>query len=321
MSVKTQPFLNWDQQVTVLREQYNIEVESPKSAIYTLKKYSYETLVDGYKQAFKKDQHSEKFIPGITIETLGVLQMLENRLSSELLQALLSIEKNIKSLFQYELAKKFGVQQNNYLRIDHYNASTCAQKRHLARLFHITQQKRHISQTLEDFQQQGNIPPWVLVNEMTFGQFQRWYAASPDAIREAVANGFCNDSNQKITLPFFEQALRFFLDFRNALAHGELIGQLCAKETITQSQLQAFYPEKLLPSCKQRQTKHTESDFYILFLLFGLFLKQSEKQIFKDQVLNLLRIFDSLLPINEEPMRHLLGNIPENMIERVEQIL
>lgn len=106
MSVRTQPFLNWNQQVTVLREQYNIEVESPKSAIYTLKKYSYETLVDGYRQAFKKDHHSEKFIPGITIETLGVLQMLENRLSSELLQALLSIEKNIKSLFQYEPAKK-----------------------------------------------------------------------------------------------------------------------------------------------------------------------------------------------------------------------
>lgn len=322
MTVKQQTFLSWYEQVQELNKEYNIHIESKKTAIHTLKKYSYETLVDGYKDAFSANNHSNKFLQGITIETLGVIQMLENRLSSELMQALLSIERNMKSLFQYELAKCFGVQQEDYLSLDHYNCQTYEQRHNLTRLFKKSRQKKHVSKTLQEHRANGNVPPWVLINEITFGQFQHWFMVSPVHIQQALVEDFQFSLESKaLELDFFQQSLRLLLDFRNGLAHGELVGRLRANKNLPLHFLQSFYTDNLIDYKRYQKGQAKSNDLFTLFLLLGIFLKQSERQIFKDQLLNLLKIFDSLIPLNTQPMRQLLGNVPNELLARLDKIL
>ncbi|MDF7637450.1 Abi family protein [Leuconostocaceae bacterium ESL0958] len=93
MDQNIHPFENWNEQLRILNEKHNILIESKQTAIQVLQDYSYYTLVNGYQNALEKEPGTELFIDGISIETLGLIHLVETRLSSELLHAIITIEK------------------------------------------------------------------------------------------------------------------------------------------------------------------------------------------------------------------------------------
>ncbi|MFC4761017.1 Abi family protein [Fructobacillus durionis] len=319
--IETTTFLDWERQLQSLQEQYNISIQKKDTALRTLKKYSFHNLIDKYQDSLRKGPDTETFIDGISIETLGVIQMLENRLASEILQAILSIEKNMKSVFQYELAQQFGTLESNYLSNVIYSKRGQLTKQVLHTLHHKNQQSKNVSKTLLAYRLSGNVPPWILIENISFGQFNCWFQISPTNIREKVMTDFFIPASiNEETLIAFQNTIDYLIDFRNGLAHGEAIVQIHSKAPLTLSYIRSFYEEEVITD-EEFNEGYGQQDFFGLLLVIGILLKQSERQIFKDQLINLLNIFDSLLPINEGPMRHILGQIPINIQQRVKKII
>lgn len=319
--VEPATFLDWDSQLKKLQEHYNISIQGIETAVRTIKKYSYYHLIEKYQDSLRKASDSDSFIDGISIETLGVIQMLENRLASEILQAIISIEKNLKSVFQYELANQFGLLEEEYLNPIHYSKKGQLTKQVLHTLRHKNQHSKNVSKTLLTYRRTGDIPPWILVENISFGQFNCWLQICSTDIKQAVMKDFFLPSSiNRETLTAFQNTINYLIDFRNGLAHGESIGQIRSKTSLKLAYIRSFYSETIL-SDEEFNRGYGQQDFFGLLLVIGTLLKQSERQIFKDQLVNLLNIFDSLLPINEEPMRRILGQIPINIMERFEKII
>lgn len=314
-------FLGWEEQLHELQKTYNLQIESKESALATLKKYAFHSLVQGYLPSLKDPKQPTRFMPGISIETLGVIQMIENRLSSELLQAIISIEKNMKALFQQAISKELGTKESDYLRPDPYLSWKTQRQQTLALFLEKTKKSQQVSSDLHRHRQTGNVPPWVLVNEISFGQFMHWYMMSPLPVKRLVVADFTMPfTEERQRLDCFKEALGFLVSFRNGLAHGTLIGQIRSKASLHYEQIQPFYEESVI-NLEEFTEGHGKRDFFGLLLVIGIFLKQSERQIFKDQLLNLLAILDTLIPLNQMAMRQILGNAPLNLLERVEKIL
>ncbi|MCK8617572.1 Abi family protein [Fructobacillus sp. M158] len=314
-------FIDWAGQIDLLQHHYNLQIESSESAILTIKKYSFQRLIHGYLPSLADPLNENRFMTDISIETLGVIQMLENRLSSELLQAIIAIEKNMKSLFQHAISAQLGSEEKDYLNPKHYLSWKTNRYQTLAALVNTARNDRQVSFQLKQSRKKQNVPPWVLIDEITFGQFMHWYMMSPLSIKEAVVEDFSLPfSNRQEQLGCFKEALTFLVSFRNGLAHGGLISQIKSKARLHFEHLRPFYSQ-IISEEEFNQAKIGQRDLFGLLLVIGIFLKQSERQLFKDQLLNLLAILDSLLPLNEPPMQRLLGNTPDRLIERVQKIL
>ncbi|MBS9335338.1 Abi family protein [Fructobacillus sp. M1-13] len=314
-------FLDWPEQIELLKA-HNLHIESETTALNTIQKYSFHALINGYLPALAKEDHPEQFIDGISIETLGVIQMLENRLASELLQAIISIERNVKSVFQHEISRQLGHDPKDYLQASHYRSRGVNRTNNLRMLDGVAKKSKALLKTIPYLQDEQPVTPWILINQISFGHCLNWYMMSEPTIKRRTVTHFdLPFEDEASRLEFFKDAMSYLVAFRNGLAHGRMIGQIKSRIPLHYHRLHVFYSESVLSKKEFQNDGYGQRDFFGLLLVIGVFLKQSERQIFKDQLQNLLEIFDTLLPLDERPMQNIFGGIPNALQERVEELL
>lgn len=323
MTQNRHPLKTWQEQVELLNSRHNIAVTSDISAQEVIKNYSYYTLVNGYQRALEKESDSEIFIDGINIETLGSIQLIESHISSDLLHHILTIEKKIKTIFQYEISEEFGELQNNYLNYTNYSTrERYDRKSTIKKVENVANNDHKVSKSLKKYRKEGNVPPWILVNDLTFGQLNRWYMVSPNKVRKNVVSEFILTSDmQEKSMESFELILQLLLDFRNGLAHGDVISKISSRAKIHYWIWKNFYGENVINIIEYEENNLGKSDLYALFLILGIFLSKVEKAILLSSLKGYLQTLDDILPINEAPMRRLLGGLPSNFIDRITIIL
>lgn len=115
------PFKSYEELISKLRDEKKLTIkqEDEEFVVSLLKKYSYFSLVSGYKSIFKAPDGT--YLPGTTINDILALYEFDDTLRDVFFHAIQIIEKNIKSLLSYSFTKEYGEAQIQYVTPANYD--------------------------------------------------------------------------------------------------------------------------------------------------------------------------------------------------------
>lgn len=182
-----------------------------------LKKYSYFNLVNGYKAPFKnKDGNYKK---GTSIKDIYSLYIFDDAFRHILMKYILIVELNVKSLLSYSFCEKFGENQSEYQNAMNYKY-TPNNQRDINELIQII--TKQINNAWKFFyvdhqkKKHNNIPLWVLIKTLTFGNMSKMYSLQQDCIKSDIAKEFPLIKENQLSI-----ILDILTRYRNVCAHNE----------------------------------------------------------------------------------------------------
>lgn len=210
-------FLTYQQQIEKLKSS-GLAIEDEEACARVLADIGYFPVVNGY-QSFFRDPSTRIYREGATFEDILALYKFDAELRGVIFPALLNVEAKIRSALAYEFCATYGERQGKYLDARCYATSKGA-KRVLPKLLNmldfIANKDASHAYLVYYRRSYGNVPLWVAVNAMTFGQISKMLMAIRDNEKARIAKRF-GIKNPK-ELSSFIRALALY---RNVCAHGE----------------------------------------------------------------------------------------------------
>lgn len=227
-------FLTYQQQLHKLQNDKGLTLTDPEYARNILQKISYYSLIGGYKALFKSPA-SGKYLYGVTFEEIVNLYYFDEHLRTTFLKYLLHVERQMKSMVSYYFCDKYGEKQQEYLDIKNYTV-TRRNARDVNRLIHSLQNAislpSHYSYITHHAATYNNVPLWVAMNAITFGQVSKFYQYVTNDIQSKISQQFENVTERQL-----HQFMRVLTSCRNVCAHGERLYSFSINETISDTRL------------------------------------------------------------------------------------
>lgn len=187
-------FFTYEQQIEKLSNEKQLIISDTDFAKDTLQKLGYFSLISGYKDLFKH-KPSGKYLYGVTLEEITAFYYFDEELRTFFLKYILHVERQLKSMLSYYFCEKYGEQQTAYLNVNNYNITRKTAK-DIARLvttlsksISLPSHYKYITHHATVYQ---NVPLWVAVNALTFGQISKMYQYATSDIRTKVSLNFAN---------------------------------------------------------------------------------------------------------------------------------
>ena len=219
--MKSKQFKNLDEQVEILKHK-GLTVNNEGYAKDVLLRENY-FFISGYRHLFMKRDDSNKtfYIEGSTFEELYSLFLFDRQFRNILFKNLLIVENNAKSIFSYQLSKKYGYKENDYLKVSNFDTSP-EKSRQVNDL--IRKMKRQVringsqhSATMHYISNYGYIPLWVLVKVLSFGIISEFYSILKQEDKIAIAKIYNIDVENLINY------LSILANYRNVCAHEDIL--------------------------------------------------------------------------------------------------
>ena len=209
-------FLTYEQQVQKLYDK-KLEIPNCQEVIELLKKYSYFNLVNGYKAPFKNKNGNYK--KGTSIKDIYSLYIFDAAFMHILMKYILIVELNVKSLLSYSFCEKFGENQNEYQNAVNYKYTPDNQNDINELIQIITKQINNawkFSYVDHQKKKHNNIPLWVLIKTLTFGNMSKMYSLQQDCVKSNIAKEFPLIKENQLSI-----ILDILTRYRNVCAHNE----------------------------------------------------------------------------------------------------
>lgn len=233
------PFKTIDEQIHILKDGRNLTINNVEAAKDILQRYGYYEIINGYKTPFLIDPNDDDkgYKETASFEHIFDLYKLDRDIRKDLLESLEYFEQTFKQALAYSVAKLISDDQSRYTATSHYNTGKTHHGRHgrgvfndrdrLLRKFNklINSNKQPFKHYREDHH---NIPPWIMIKGMTFGEVIYWYRLSKPEIRFHVISELLGidstilralNSDFKIS-QMIGDLLGLYLSYRNLTAHG-----------------------------------------------------------------------------------------------------
>ena len=212
-------FLDYEQQLEKLEKEKGLIINDVKYAKEVLKQTSYYSLIGGYKDVFKNPT-TKKYKDNIRFEDIVELYYFDEHLRQLVLKYLIKVENELKSLVSYYFSEKNGESQQAYLNFTNYNYSGKRNRKDIERLIKILSDLAtkpsdytYINHAQKKY---GNVPLWVLIKALTFGNVSKMYMLLPQDIQIKISKNYpCINESQMVSI------LAVMVKFRNVCAHGE----------------------------------------------------------------------------------------------------
>lgn len=157
---------------------------------------------------------------------------MDRNIRSRVMESLEIFESEFKQAVAYTVAEQISDDENQYILRYHYNTGKKYYNSHIQKSVYpvddLLRQMKYIcsakTQPYKHYREQhGNVPPWILVKKLTFGNLIWWYRLLKNNERESVIakmfgipKSFINEDIRKM----FGNILTLLLDYRNTAAHG-----------------------------------------------------------------------------------------------------
>ena len=281
--METKQFKNLDEQIEIFKHKGMI-VTDERYAKKVLLRENY-FFLNGYRHLFLKSEKDRTFVEGTTFEELYSLFLFDRSFRNVLFKYLLVIENNLKSIFSYQLSKKYGYKESDYLKEKNFTSSPDKQAQ-LKDL--IRKMKRQIrvngsqhSATQHYVSNYGYIPLWILVKVLSFGIVSEMFSILKPEDQKDIAATYGIDSEVLMLY------LPILANYRNLCAHEDIL-----YENRTQKPINDTVYHQLLKIPK-------EEDLYIkgktdLFALIIIMKQMLLKDEFKNMTLELDHVIQTL---------------------------
>ena len=178
-------------------------------------------FISGYRHLFLKSPKERNFIKGTTFRELYALFNFDRQVRNIVFKNLLIIENNLKSIISYQLSKKYGFREKDYLRPENFTKVPDKQRQLSDTLKKMKRQIRvngaQHSATSHYLKNYGYIPLWVVVKVLSFGIVGELYTVMKREDQEEIANIYDLSINNLLTY------LPILSNYRNLCAHEDIL--------------------------------------------------------------------------------------------------
>ena len=178
-------------------------------------------FISGYRHLFLKSPKDRNFIKGTTFRELYALFNFDRQVRNIVFKNLLIIENNLKSIISYQLSKKYGFREKDYLRPENFTKVSDKQRQLNDTLKKMKRQIRvngaQHSATSHYLTNYGYIPLWVVVKVLSFGIVGELYTVMKREDQEEIANIYDLSIDNLLTY------LPILSNYRNLCAHEDIL--------------------------------------------------------------------------------------------------
>ena len=212
-------FKTIDEQIEILKSK-GLEFNDIEYAKDVLLRENY-FFLSGYRHLFLKSPKDRMFLPGVTFEELYAMFNFDRQIRNIFFKNILIVENNAKSIFSYQLSRKYGIKEKDYLN-PHNFYKTGDKARQVNDL--LKKIKRQIrvnggqhSATMHYISNYGYVPFWVVVKVLSFGLISELYTIMKPEDQKDIAKVYGIDVEDLITY------MPILANFRNLCAHEDIM--------------------------------------------------------------------------------------------------
>lgn len=269
-------FKTLDEQIEIL-ESKGLIINDYYEAKKTLFRENY-FFISGYRHLLMRPTEKGKFIEGATFDELYSIFLFDRRMRNIMFKFILIIENNIKSIISYQLSKKYGYREKDYLnpknfRIESFKTTQVNDV--------ISKMKRQIrknakqhSATAHYVTNYGYIPLWVSVKVLSFGIISELYTILKDEDRVEIAELYNINDN---TLSIY---LAILANYRNLCAHEDILYDHITQRRIPDSR---FHSKLAIPTIEDEYI-YGKNDLYSVVIILKQMLSEREFQDYINEI-------------------------------------
>lgn len=217
--MKEKIFKNLDEQVEIL-ESKGLIIKNVEEAKEILFRENY-FFVSGYRHLFMRHNDKDRFIPGTTFDELYGMFIFDRRIRNIMFKYILIVENNIKSIISYQMSKRYGFREKDYLNPKNFTRDPMKSRQVRDILDKTRRQirvngKQHTA-TMHYLSNYGYIPMWILVKVLSFGIVSELFNILKKEDQDMIAEIYHLDSE---TLSIY---LSLLSNLRNVCAHEDVL--------------------------------------------------------------------------------------------------
>ena len=178
-------------------------------------------FINGYRHLFQKTSKDTNFIKGTTFEELYATFLFDRNIRNITFKYILIIENNMKSIISYQLSKKYGFKEKDYLDPKNFTQDSMKVRQVYDVLNKMKRQirinGRQHTATSHYMDNYGYIPMWILVKVLSFGIISELYGILKLEDQVSIANNYNLEPDTLSTY------LALLSNFRNLCAHEDIL--------------------------------------------------------------------------------------------------
>lgn len=276
-------FKNLDEQIEIFKHK-GLVIQDEKYAKQVLLRENY-FFLNGYRHLFYKSAEEKQFITGTTFEELYSLFLFDRSFRNVLFKYLLVIENNLKSITSYQLSKKYGYRERDYLKAKNFTTAPERQRQVNDLLKKMKRQIRingsQHSATLHYVSNYGYIPLWILVKVLSFGIVSEMFSILKPEDQEEICKIYNIDVDDLLVY------LPILANYRNLCVHEDIL-----YENRTQKQIDDTIYHQILDIPKENSEYiYGKSDLFALLIIMRQLLLTED---FKNMTIELENVVQTL---------------------------
>ena len=300
-------FKSIDEQIEILKSKGLVinDIDKTKDLLFRENYF----FINGYRHMFMRSNKEKGFIEGTTFEELYAVFVFDRKIRNIMFKYILVIENNIKSIISYQLSKKYGFKDKDYLNPKNFTQDAL-KVRHVYDV--LNKMKRQIrvngkqhTATMHYLSNYGYIPMWILVKVLSFGLISELYGILKSEDQLSISEFYNLDPE---TLAIY---LSLLSNFRNLCAHEDILYDHRTQRKIPNTR----YHYELEISKEEDEYKYGKNDLFALIIIFKQMLRDEE---FRDLINELSYEIDVLDgKVDTVPLNTILNKIgfPDNWRE------
>ena len=276
-------FKNLDEQVEIFKHKGMI-INDERYTKQVLLRENY-FFLNGYRHLFLNSEEDRTFKKGTTFEELYSLFLFDRSFRNILFKYLLVIENNLKSIFSYQLSKKYGYRERDYLKEKNF---TSAPEKQAQLNDLLKKMKRQIrvngaqhTATLHYASNYGYIPLWILVKVLSFGIVSEMYSILKPDDQKDIANVYEIDADT------FTVYLPILANYRNLCAHEDILYENKTQKAIDDT---VYHQLLKIPKVNDEYI-YGKNDLFALIIIMKQLLQKEE---FKCMIVELENVVNTL---------------------------
>ena len=276
-------FKNLDEQIEILKFK-GLVIADEKYAKDVLLRENY-FFLNGYRHLFYNSSTDKTFIKGTRFEELYSMFLFDRSFRNVIFKYLLVIENNIKSISSYQLSKKYGYRERDYLKPKNFTRNPEKQKqvndlmKKMRRQIRVN--GRDHTATEHYALNYGYIPLWILVKVLSFGIVSEMFTILKPEDQKAISSIY------NIEVEDFKVYLPMLANYRNLCAHEDILFENRTQKSIDDT----VYHKLLNIEKKDNEYIYGKNDLFALLIIMKQMLRKEE---FHNMTLELDNVIQTL---------------------------
>jgi abortive infection bacteriophage resistance protein len=261
-------FKNLDEQIEILKSK-GLIIKDEEYAKDILLRENY-FFISGYRHLFTTDAKSKQYAAGSTFNELYGTFLFDRKLRNTMFKYILIVENNIKSILSYQLSRKYGYKEKDYLDERNFNDDPLRDRQVKDVLSKMKRQIRvnskHHTATMHYMSNYGYIPMWILVKVLSMGIVSEFYSILKFEDQKPINDIYSLDTES------FSIYLSILSNYRNLCAHEDILYDYRTQKKIPNN----IYHEKLQIPTFEGEYLYGKNDLFAVIIILKKMLCDDE---------------------------------------------